>query len=778
MRTEDGGQSWLPAEYAIHPAPWTYLSILLGLGLLVYAQERPSGTTKENIRTELLNDEPLDHDPEELLSKGVNSLASEQARLANGLARFLLNTETRPGLTLAITGTWGQGKSSVMKMLCRRLKRAGYFTAWFNAWHHQIEGRQLVSMLHTIRMRAVPPFHHPVGMEVRLRLLWSRGLPHRLLLVFPLVVGILTFNYLNQPQYKQLLYHVVPTLLTGEPPVILTPQSFARMQGMQDEKGQPIVCAALLDMMKRHLSHSPTGNSDAACKIKNSNCIFSNKSQLLDTIEQRLLPEVRGKCSNADQGLTDQETKIITQSVKELKTEMHGIYAMFVSVAVPLFLIMVFSTRVYRIDVAETIRNFFKVAVEKEPVGTVDRYRREFHRLTTAMQGRLVLFIDDLDRCECTAVREVMEHINYLVGEGKCHVVMAMAMQPVIRCLQERGNNPHHYDDNQARAYLRKIVHIEIPVPVTTQGQELLAILSESGQTDGITSENKVWKRTRKWLEPAKVLFTLSILAVVMIWGENKLKLFDLIFARAPEVSIVQQSPPDTAGSNQPQTVTPPGSPQSPKNGRGSGKDEPVVGTKENQQKNAQKWAMIIITLVLLLVILLWPYIRKRLDHMVNRLKPPLEHLKWLEERLKRNLGIVEKIEDPDSFRRALEKSSEIIDLVETQPRGLKRFLNRLRLIIALAEQKGLSNGSKTSLSDQQVELLVGWSSLYALCKTLPSDPNALCRCASEALATRMNGSNKYKDIKKYIDELWTNSYSERRLWDYFYSYMKEIHVY
>ncbi|MGV3757254.1 MAG: KAP family P-loop NTPase fold protein [Verrucomicrobiota bacterium] len=65
----------------------------------------------------------------------------------DAIARFLLNTETRPPLTLSVEGEWGCGKSSFMRQLQQRLEAANSSsgrktgggtvrTVWFNAWRH------------------------------------------------------------------------------------------------------------------------------------------------------------------------------------------------------------------------------------------------------------------------------------------------------------------------------------------------------------------------------------------------------------------------------------------------------------------------------------------------------------------------------------------------------------------------------------------------------------------------------------------------------------------
>lgn len=87
---------------------------------------------------------------------------------------FLCHGRTKAPLTIAITGEWGSGKSSVMGMLKKYLADARYCPVWFNAWHHRGEAHLFGSLLENIRKDAVPRSWHLSGIIFRSRLLWFR----------------------------------------------------------------------------------------------------------------------------------------------------------------------------------------------------------------------------------------------------------------------------------------------------------------------------------------------------------------------------------------------------------------------------------------------------------------------------------------------------------------------------------------------------------------------------------------------------------------------------
>jgi hypothetical protein len=95
--------------------------------------------------------------------------------LARGISRFLRNVNTRPPLTLTISGDWGSGKSTLMELVCTDLRHYGIKPVWFNAWHHQQEEELLAALLNEIREKGLPSIGSADGLAFRFRLLLLRA---------------------------------------------------------------------------------------------------------------------------------------------------------------------------------------------------------------------------------------------------------------------------------------------------------------------------------------------------------------------------------------------------------------------------------------------------------------------------------------------------------------------------------------------------------------------------------------------------------------------------
>jgi photosystem II stability/assembly factor-like uncharacterized protein len=254
LATNDGGQTWWratrhfgglqrlpgnrwvpilesPRSHRVWPAPWYFLSLgLVGLLLAPALKSPKPAVISESVADLLVSDRPIsatDHD------------VFDFKRVALGLSRFLRNEKTMPPLTIAVTGEWGTGKSSLMNLLQEDLKRYGFRPVWFNAWHHQKEEHLLASLLATVRAQAVPPWWRPEGSIFRFRLLrirWARYWPLIALLgfVFALSAGYFQSN----PRQLDAAWNSVKAI----PSVVADPASWLQEKG----RNAPVPSLALL----------------------------------------------------------------------------------------------------------------------------------------------------------------------------------------------------------------------------------------------------------------------------------------------------------------------------------------------------------------------------------------------------------------------------------------------------------------------------------------------------------------------------------------------------
>ncbi|MES2938617.1 MAG: YCF48-related protein [Pseudomonadota bacterium] len=395
IATADGGETWVrlaryePAgRYTRYPALWYAVVIALSIVLLGLSWRlRPTGNSVASVADMASSDAEVRNPEDDRL---------DFTGLARGISRFLRNTETRPPLTLAITGDWGSGKSSLMRLVCADMRRFGHRPLWFNAWHHQKEEHLFAALLGAVRTQAVPRLLTPAGLGFRLRLLWIRSRKH-----FALAM---------------LLLFAVSLLVAI---------------GLRGEDGQ----GWLKDLHK---------------------------------LLQSMLSDSDGDLSAGD-----------WQTLAPVAGILVGLYG------------LVKGIKPFGADPAVLlagVRDRMSVKTAAAQNDFRGEFARQFDELVRALPYRLMIVIDDLDRCKASAVLDVMEAVNYLTSAGECFVLFGMATERVQAALglafkdiaaemarnDDVAGNPGGSAAAQAELarrrayaadYLQKLVNIEIQVP-------------------------------------------------------------------------------------------------------------------------------------------------------------------------------------------------------------------------------------------------------------------------------------------------------------------------
>jgi hypothetical protein len=200
------------------------------------------------------------------------------------------------------------------------------------------------------------------------------------------------------------------------------------------------------------------------------------------------------------------------------------------------------------------------------------RFASEFKDVTSSLgpNRRMLILIDDLDRCQPEKVREVLEGVNFLSSSGDCFIVLGMARDIVEHCVglsfkdvvdsmswqamgltpadieralrdaelaEQRKADPVPPAQNGAKGkpdvespakrrafahlYLDKLIQIEVSVPEPTPNQlRLLFRTDQEWQKDQDQREKKVqsvMKGARLVYNVSRPLFGASIAALVLV---------------------------------------------------------------------------------------------------------------------------------------------------------------------------------------------------------------------------------------------------------------------
>jgi hypothetical protein len=210
--SHDGGQGWSRLGYSTGTAPWVVfvafpLFVMAAAGAARQLVRSPAG--ERSIADEAATDRPVG-------LYDVDALQFEP--IARGLLMFIRNPQTEPPVTIAVTGPWGSGKTSLMTILRDLLREHDASPVWFNAWHHQKEEHLLAALIENIRQQAIPSIGTWAGLFFRLRLLRRRfagrlGVMLILLAAALFVIG--SYLSLSEQTTKQLQTSLLHVYLTA-----------------------------------------------------------------------------------------------------------------------------------------------------------------------------------------------------------------------------------------------------------------------------------------------------------------------------------------------------------------------------------------------------------------------------------------------------------------------------------------------------------------------------------------------------------------------------------
>ena len=608
ISTSDGGTTWRMAEtYSRYPAPWYWLVVVLCAWFLWLAwAQRGNPAAEQSVAGIAASD------------AAVSSFADDRlefAGLARGISRYLRNPATTPPLTLAITGDWGSGKSSLMHLVCADLARFGHRPIWFNAWHHQKQEHLFAALLGEVYAQAAPPLLSLAGALFRLRLLWCRSRRHFVASVS--IVGVVSVLLVNGLTQGGSLLATVPEVLSSV---------WQRFGG-----------------------------------------------EAFDITEL---------CAYGSNFLA---------SLTAIWALLKGTTAFGISPAV----LLSESWNAMSLRKASSQNDFRS------------RFSRDFAEVAAALPYRMVIVIDDLDRCRPTAVLEVMEAVNYLTSSGECFVIFGMATDRVLAALglaftdiakemveevQPSGNacdanaiDPARDKRRQyALDYLQKLVNIEVKVP-KRRGKldELLAAEAKPAE--------RPWRAVLRGLTQPWPVYVLTAVAAMGVWLGAMLPAGTALPVSAPaEV----QSKSGAVSTVQPAVVQPAVAPpvpdQSPRQAVASSPGFSIVAGQDNPEYIAPGFvALGLIPLLGVAALIGWVALRRT----------------------------VNETQDSRDFRVALKTWTALVAEKRATPRAVKRFGNRIRYFAML--QQGVAR-DETALDVLRARVAAWWRGIGQRGRTPP----------------------------------------------------------
>ena len=579
IETSDGGKNWVDYEAPWWPSRWYYVSWLL-VGLVAapaFRRPRSDAAPDSTIANRLVSDRPLEAGEQDAL--GLSNVA-------HGLSRFLRNANTVPPVTVAITGGWGSGKSSLMNLLAADLRANGFRPVFFNAWHSQQEASVLASLLEAIRKKGLPSVSTVEGLLFRIALLLRRCRRHwiSLSLLGAFLAASAGLLEVRPPWLTDLWSSFVGSL-----------PAFAR-------------------------SVTAHSGKDAG--------------------------DVSGWAALAAASIA--AAGFLAKSLKAFGLKPEEILA-------------------------------YKGAEGRKPRPYHLRFADQFHDVAAALAPRrMVIFVDDLDRCRPQYVLDTLEAINFLVSSGECFIVMGLAPdqvkaavglafkdiademvklqpEPPVAGVDAKDGEGRERREHYAREYLYKLVNLEIPVAEVGAAAAVNVLAGVGVETKGGVGRMAALKPYAAVAAFVGVLagsFLLAQRAATDIQaGIEKRKVTIDTIARE------KAAPPRVPGGH---AAARPGIAAGVSAPAETIGHPPGVVPPTNPTPHPVRYLLAVPLAVALFASLIWV--------------------------LRFRIGII--VSDSDEFTRALAHWQPVLSQLFSTPRALKRFLNRLRYFAMLQRKE------------------------------------------------------------------------------------------
>lgn len=303
-------------------------------------------------------------------------------------------------------------------------------------------------------------------------------------------------------------------------------------------------------------------------------------------------------------------------------------------------------------------------------------FARQFKEVTTALNPRtLVVFIDDLDRCQPQNILQVMEAINFLATSGDCYIFVGMDRDYVQRGValgfasvaelmeyeQVDPADPHAKKLVFAKRYLEKLINFEVPIPTPDNAKRKEFLLDPASVTPDtppsptsppVTVPPRSYRerfgafvqsRWRALRDIVPVGFKVVLLVCVPLLAYNLMK----VTSMPPLVAVADTSVGSSTG---PKTI------KDPANADDTPLPPPNPDTVMVPREAGDNWALAALS-ILCCGALLGIGIRGVL------LQPTVE------------------VKDSPNFTKAMNLWLDLVTTKRLTARGLKQFLNRMRFL-------------------------------------------------------------------------------------------------
>ncbi len=331
-----------------------------------------------------------------------NKIFGSTKELSKSIVSIINNMDSKGHLSVCLNGIWGSGKSTLINLTIPNLREKNCTCVFFNAWHHESEHHLYVALIDQIRKSWIPrsKMTYPDIEPIEKKTFRERCINFQIRLLDLILI------YLYIWKQRVVRTHVQFVLFVS------------------------IVLVSFVSFWYLFLG--------------GTSYLFNLKFEIFDLFDSNNL-----NSHNSHMYFT-----LLLISFTSWIFFWYSPYNTLKSFA---------AAPVSQVSARTPWLTFFQFA---EQLSFRYRFAVSFNEVCDALisrNRRLVIIIDDIDRCSTDQILEIFEAVNFLCTNGPCFVLLAMDKDRVIKMLGKKNNNEHYF-----RKFLEKIINLTVNVRTLT----------------------------------------------------------------------------------------------------------------------------------------------------------------------------------------------------------------------------------------------------------------------------------------------------------------------
>jgi GTPase SAR1 family protein len=180
----------------------------------------------------------------------------------------------------------------------------------------------------------------------------------------------------------------------------------------------------------------------------------------------------------------------------------------------------------------------------RERISLLDQFKTDFEDMIVSLvgrEGRLVIFVDDLDRCQPDRIVQVLDAIKLFLDTPRCVYLIGLDRDIVEQAIKVKFKD-YRQPETEAREYLEKIIGLPFDLPPLSGDQMSLLVKSLASDLPDAERSTEVFALGQE-PNPRKVKRTINMFLLLWALAQGRKELRGVIKpTRLAKIVVIQHS--------------------------------------------------------------------------------------------------------------------------------------------------------------------------------------------------------------------------------------------